>query len=185
LSLDPLTGVFRLSAPIPTGQYESALVFNVAKHLREAVLKIRRSLPYEPPLEFQLDPHVTVLYLGKMPSETLLGLSQGLLRVNSQPLSLQCDGFGTFQSGDLITNLHVRFRFSDALDALHKKSLETCNRQEWKPSTSYIGRWYVPHITILDQIEIPKRQFQLPDDSMLPAGPIKLSDLHQIAKRLG
>lgn len=178
-----IVGAFRLAPPIPEGRYESALVFAVDNRLHETVLKLRRTLPYSALEEFQLEPHLTVLYLGTMRSKVLLELWEGLQALKPQFLRLQSDGFGVFRRGNTITNLHIRVRSSVALMALHNRALETCRSYQWAPSTKYIGSRYVPHVSVFDRVEISSKGFRLPDDALLPSSPI-MSDLHQIAKCL-
>ncbi len=177
------TGVFRLASSIPEGRYESALVFPIGKRLCDIILKIRRMLPYPAPEEFQLEPHLTILYLGIMSSAALLRLRHELQKLKSQSLQLQCDGFGTFRHGKFVTNLHVRVRHSEPLMALHYRSMEACKRHKWIPPTKRIGSRYVPHITVLDHIKIPTKGFRLPDNALIPSYPIALSGLCQFAKR--
>ena len=69
-----VTGVFELAWVDTSAQYESALVYPMPHSLVEMVGALRRHLGLGAPPEFQLEPHLTVLSLGRMDGAQLLTL---------------------------------------------------------------------------------------------------------------
>jgi 2'-5' RNA ligase len=174
--------VFRLELPLPEALYESALVLGLPGPLAEAVEDLRARLAWEAPAEHQLTPHLTVLFLGRMPGSRLLELHHVLSGLRPVEAGIGLGGLETFGSGSTVTNLHLRVTGDAAVRALHERALESCRAAGWEPQTRYLGGAYVPHITVFDQVEVPAGSFVLPPAP--PAATWRLHDLHLIAKRL-
>ncbi|XYI01399.1 2'-5' RNA ligase family protein [Sorangium sp. So ce1128] len=169
---------------IDEGVYVSALVLGMPVAVAELVQSLRRTIPIQAPPEHQLDPHLTVLYLGIMPSPQLELLRRSLLALRPVGLDVNLGGIGTFAAAGRITNVHLRVEECAAIRELHWRALDICRAHAWPPQTPYAGNGYVPHVTILDCIDVPAADFMPPPVSALLPVHAWLDDLHLIGRRV-
>lgn len=138
----------------PHGRYESALVLDLPADLRDAVLDRRRDLGLVEAGD-QLEPHLTVCFLGRMMGAQLARLADALAALELParvPVAL--DGVGCFRRGRVVTNVHLRVRPEAGLCALHQRVLEVGRRFPWFAPGRHVGPGWTPHISIADRVEL-------------------------------
>lgn len=176
--------MFRIELPVPGARYEAALVFGLPQPVAAAVKCLRIQLAWEAPGEYQLTPHITVLFLGRIEGARLLDLHRALSWLRPVEIEVKIGGFGTFVSGSKVTNLHLRVLAGTAIRNLHHRALETCRAVGWEPQTPYLGDRYEPHISIFDRVDVEVDRLILPTPPPNIAGTVTLHDLHLFAKRI-
>jgi len=175
--------VLRLELPLPAAQYDSALVFGLPARLAAAVEELRGKLPWEVPADDQLVPHLTVLFLGRMEGAKLLDLQRAFADLRPVEVDIGLGDLDTFVSASRVSNLHLRVRGDAGLRTLHQRALKACRAAGWEPQTLYLENRYLPHITIVDGVDVDANGLVLPSPPVPPATVVRLDDLYLLAKR--
>jgi len=178
-------GVFRLPWVDVMSRYESALVYALPDDVVAHVEALRRSLGVEAPPEFQLEPHLTVLFLGHMDGTQLLALWQCLHQHRGATTEVGLQNLGTFRSGSRVTNIHIRVAPGAEILALHERVRQACSQFRWFAPGPYVGSGYTPHISVFDGIDIAGDSLDLPSPPWTAGLEVTCCDLHMIAKQLG
>ena len=179
-----VTGVFQIPWLEATSQYESALVYDVPEELLDKVDEIRNLLEIPCPEEFQLKPHLTLVFFGRLKGVQLFEIWQDLHRYRHTTAEVLLGDFGSFRVNERIVNIHIQISAPSELFMLHQEIQNSCFRFNFFSPGSYVGRTYVPHISILDQIDMPSNALSLPQPTWTIGERINLSNLHLIAKQL-
>jgi 2'-5' RNA ligase len=132
---------------------EAAFVFRAPNALTDLVLELRERFPAIAPASEQLEPHLTVLYLGVGEGPALFSLISHLNNVSGLTIEAKVSGFGTFRSPGHKLNWHLSVVPEHSFRVLHDFAAGLCLKQGWKQASSYSGSNYVPHVTIWDQID--------------------------------
>ncbi len=98
-----VTGVFQLEFLDPEKLYESALAFQVSRTMFDLVTSLRTRLGLSAPTEYQLPPHLTLLFLGRFPGKILTELYRALGRL--QPGSVKLETMGMANAHNFIEML--------------------------------------------------------------------------------
>jgi 2'-5' RNA ligase len=151
---DPVTGVFGLPLLGPSVMYESALVFWLPPAEQAYVEALRCALDWPAPPEYQLVPHVTVLFLGRMHGSELVRLHSVLGTMVSTVVDSDIVGLGCFSSEETISNVHLRLE-GRQLRQFHDRCFDACIAAGWQPQTPYVRDRYVPHVSVFDRVRMP------------------------------
>ena len=144
----------RLETVDETVWYEAALAFRAPEDLRCVVLDLRSRLGWPAPPEFQLEPHVTVLFLGRRIGRQMVGLKatvEGLVPARAEACLV---GLGVFKRGDKIINVHLKLGGAPQLRALHRRAHELATDGGWGSQSPYILADYTPHVSIYDSTSL-------------------------------
>jgi 2'-5' RNA ligase len=160
----PVTEVFSLPWIEPSAQYEAALVFYPPRDVSEAVESLRRQLDFPRQPEHQLRPHMTLLYLGKMTGERLVPLWRSMTQFRNAHVNVGLEHISVFERAGRIVNVHVRVTGSAKLFELHERALHVGTQFVWFDCGPYVGDGYVPHISILDKIDVAAASAALPKE---------------------
>lgn len=149
----PSTGPFQHRMIGAADRYESALVYRLGPQLTRWIQDVRERLHLAPEIR-QLEPHLTVLYLGRLEGSKLVELHQRLSRLEWARSEVHFGDLGSFRRNGTIINVHLRVTFEEGLRSLHRRALEVCSEAGHIPQSEHIGASYLPHVTIFDDLEL-------------------------------
>lgn len=158
--IDPaVTGVSVLPWIRPEGWYESALVFPLPAALAAQIFQARRFWGLRAPAEFQLEPHLTIHYLGRMTGCRLMELWQALLPFAGAGGEVVLGPVERLACTGTTVSLRLRIDPSPALLALHGRIHRLCrDRFPWFAPGPFVGSGYRPHITVLADADAEEAQ---------------------------
>ncbi|WP_042689715.1 2'-5' RNA ligase family protein [Azospirillum sp. B506] len=171
---DPtLTGVAVLSWIDPAGTYEAALAFRLPASLAADIRRARRQWGVQAPAEFQLEPHLTLIYLGWMNGTQLLDLWQTLRQFEAAAADITLGPPERLSRDGTAQNLCASVTPSPALLALHDAILRTCrDRYPWFTPGVFVGPGYHPHITVLAEADPTGTECANPGPPLPPTWPV-------------
>lgn len=138
----------------PAGCYHSAWVFLLPPAIRELVYRLRQTtlLPGHPCRG--LLPHLTVLYLGLLRGDRLIDIAQRLAFISFLPIETNICGLGTFGTEARINEIHLSVGLTPNMLDLHLRTLELCESIGHPAQTPFVRDQYVPHICIVDGLNL-------------------------------
>lgn len=102
----------------------------------------------------QMEPHFTLLYLGHMTGANLRVMAEDLGGIGWPSLTVRVNGIGAFYKDERVTNVHLKLEpVADVLQ-MHRRAYEAASRHPWFSPGSYVDGGYVPHISIVDRVNL-------------------------------
>lgn len=100
----------------------------------------------------QLVPHMTLVFLGEQRRSDLSWCLTAVRDILPSALEVRCWRMGVFQSDSMIVNLHWRVAPVRLLRRIHALALQICRQRVRIPAHAFVGRRFVPHVSIADGI---------------------------------
>lgn len=148
-------GLVTLSTVTSTARWECAVVYTLSVDCSAYVESLRGELSFPAPDEFQLMPHLTLLYVGLVPGSLLLRLARKLAISSLGDVQVETGpSIGTFPSTGRISNVHLSVVQEQAVRAVHSKVFHSFRDEGWIPQTDTVLDRYVPHISIFDRVDL-------------------------------
>jgi 2'-5' RNA ligase len=139
----------------PSESYECALAYDVSPALRSAVWSLRRGLELPAPPEFQLTPHITLLYVGRLEGRSLLALDAVFRSIEPSRATVTVGGrLSAFSTGGSVVNVHLPVWPARVVRAEHRRVLRAFTAQGFAPQTPYVEERYVPHVSVVDRVNL-------------------------------
>ena len=151
----PKAGKLDLRRLQRAGSYECALAYDLSPALRMAVLSLRRGLGLPAPPEFQLTPHLTLLYVGRLESRALLGLDDVFRSIAfSRPTVTVGGRLRAFSTGGRVVNVHLPVVPAKAVRSEHRRVFRAFTAYGFTAQTPYVEERYVPHVSVVDRVDL-------------------------------
>jgi 2'-5' RNA ligase len=179
---DPACPVHRVSTELLQSlhELECAIVFQVPEPIVQLVTCLREQLPADASRREQLTPHVTMVHLGVQDADSISKLSTALLC--SFNLDACFDGYGLFQTTNGLQNLHVRLAPQSSFAAAQHVLISATAGLRTERLSKYVGKDFVPHITLWDQLAPDSWLTRIADLPDLPKQAFRLSELILIGR---
>lgn len=163
--------------------YESALVFRLPDAVSRYVDWLRAENPRIAPVDHQLVPHVTMVYLGTMEGRAVQALHRHVApHLEGHSVLVSITGFGLFDLGPDKRTWHLAVAPVEPLAAIKAQLQQTCSEIRWQPLRSYYPGGFVPHITIWDKFD---GSVPAVDAVTIPRGAFLLSELVHVGRPVG
>lgn len=143
-----------------TGLYQSALVLLPDKSFAARVLELREIKKIPAPPEFQLQPHLTVLFLGSHKGNKLKKIYASLRPELYFTSPLVAEEIAFFSDGKNISNIHFKVRQEDALFRKHLQAVQAYKKTSLPLQTRFHSAKFKPHVSIFDQVCLPEKAFR-------------------------